>query len=229
MSDNFATNPGSGGETFASDDIGGVQYPRIKLSWGADGVAVDVSGANPLPTSVVGTVAVSGPLTDAQLRAAAVPVSGPLTDAQLRATPVPVSLTSTTITGSVAVTGTFWQATQPVSAASLPLPTGAATSALQTTGNTSLSNIDGKLPALSGGRVPVVLPAGGSGLTDAELRATPVPVSTTNASIAFAPGFDAQNQGQIGFYLFARLDGRFGNPTTVAARSPIRLGQNSAT
>lgn len=34
---------------------------------------------------------------------------------------------STSITGSVAVTGTFWQTTQPVSAASLPLPTGAAT------------------------------------------------------------------------------------------------------
>jgi hypothetical protein len=32
---------------------------------------------------------------------------------------------------SVAVTGTFWQATQPVSAASLPLPTGAATAAAQ--------------------------------------------------------------------------------------------------
>ncbi len=33
--------------------------------------------------------------------------------------------------GTVAVTGTFWQATQPVSAASLPLPTGAATAAKQ--------------------------------------------------------------------------------------------------
>lgn len=32
---------------------------------------------------------------------------------------------------TVAVTGTFWQATQPVSAAALPLPAGAATSALQ--------------------------------------------------------------------------------------------------
>lgn len=49
---------------------------------------------------------------------------------------------------SIAVTGTFWQATQPISAASLPLPTGAATSALQTTGNTSLSSIDTKTPAL---------------------------------------------------------------------------------
>jgi hypothetical protein len=34
--------------------------------------------------------------------------------------------------GSITVDGTFFQATQPVSAASLPLPTGAATSALQT-------------------------------------------------------------------------------------------------
>ena len=59
-------------------------------------------GANPRPWSPP-TQAVTGPLTDAQLRATAVPVSGPLTDAQLRATAVPVS------------------------AASLPLPAGAAT------------------------------------------------------------------------------------------------------
>lgn len=51
--------------------------------------------------------------------------------------------------------------TQPVSAASLPLPTGAATSALQTTGNTSLASIDGKLGSLGqktmAGSAPVVL------------------------------------------------------------------------
>ena len=40
--------------------------------------------------------------------------------------------------------------TQPVSVDTLPLPTGAATAANQTTGNASLSSIDGKLPALSG-------------------------------------------------------------------------------
>ena len=97
-------------------------------------------------------------------------LSQPLTDAQLRATPV-------------AVSGTFWQATQPVSLASLPalaagsntigsianttfastqsgtwnitnisgtisLPTGAATSANQSTANTSLNSIDAKTPAL---------------------------------------------------------------------------------
>jgi len=76
---------------------------------------------------VSGTVTVANPtatgLTDAQIRATPVPVSGTvtvanptatgLTDTQLRAVAVPVS-------------GAFFQATQPVSATALPLPTGAA-------------------------------------------------------------------------------------------------------
>jgi hypothetical protein len=74
----------------------------------------------------------------------------PLTDTQLRASAVPVS-------------GTFFQATQPVSATALPLPSGASTSALQTTGNNSLSSINTKTPALGQaldtGSVPVVLTA----------------------------------------------------------------------
>lgn len=41
MADNFPTNPGSGGSTFASDDVGGVQYPRVKVSVGPDGTAQD--------------------------------------------------------------------------------------------------------------------------------------------------------------------------------------------
>ena len=49
MADNFTTNAGSGGATFASDDIGGVQYPRVKPSWGADGSATDASVAAPMP------------------------------------------------------------------------------------------------------------------------------------------------------------------------------------
>ena len=42
MADNFVANAGSGGSTFASDDISSVQYPRVKLSRGRDGVAADV-------------------------------------------------------------------------------------------------------------------------------------------------------------------------------------------
>jgi len=112
-----------------------------------------------------------------------------LTDAEIRASPVPVTLTSTTITGSVAVTSATF-----------------ATSALQTTGNTSLSNIDTKTPALgqalAAASTPVVLtaiqqaaltpPAAITGfalaanqqndaLTNTQLRAVAVPVSGTVA------------------------------------------------
>lgn len=52
----------------------------------------------------------------------------------------------------VGVTGTFFQATQPVSAATLPLPTGASTAARQDTGNTSLATIAG---AVSGSEMQV--------------------------------------------------------------------------
>ncbi|MCA3247050.1 MAG: hypothetical protein ING29_11315 [Azospirillum sp.] len=50
MPDNVTANPGSGGATFASDDIGGVQFPRMKVAIGADGVNDgDVSSSNPMP------------------------------------------------------------------------------------------------------------------------------------------------------------------------------------
>ena len=38
MADNVVANLGEGGATFATDDIGGVQYPRHKIIIGADGV-----------------------------------------------------------------------------------------------------------------------------------------------------------------------------------------------
>lgn len=49
MADNFVANAGTGGSTFAADDISSVLYPRTKVSWGVDGAAVDASGTNPLP------------------------------------------------------------------------------------------------------------------------------------------------------------------------------------
>lgn len=36
MADNFVANAGSGGSTFASDDISSVQYPRVKTFVDAD-------------------------------------------------------------------------------------------------------------------------------------------------------------------------------------------------
>jgi hypothetical protein len=52
MADNVGYTPGSGA-LVAADDISGVLYQRIKPVVGADGVAVDVSSANPMPVSDV--------------------------------------------------------------------------------------------------------------------------------------------------------------------------------
>lgn len=64
------------------------------------------------------------------------------------------------ITGgkAVPVSGTFWQATQPVSAAALPLPTGAATDALQTTINGKLPTFNTGAGSAGAGTIRVTLP-----------------------------------------------------------------------
>lgn len=54
MTDNVTANPGTGGAVFATDDIGGVQYPRSKVCFGDDGVATDTSASNPLPVRTPG-------------------------------------------------------------------------------------------------------------------------------------------------------------------------------
>lgn len=53
MADNTILNIGSGGDTIATDDIGGVKYQRVKLIQGADGVNDgDISLGNPLPVTL---------------------------------------------------------------------------------------------------------------------------------------------------------------------------------
>ena len=101
------------------------------------------------------------------------PVSGPVTDAQLRATPVPVSGTVTITDGAGAVN---------VIVDSSALPTGAATAANQDgivkdgAGDTTQANVsNGRLHTDGSG---VTQPVSGP-VTDAQLRATPVPVSGT--------------------------------------------------
>lgn len=84
------------------------------------------------------------------------PQTNALTDAQLRASALSIS------------------------ASALPLATNASTATLQGTGNTSLSNIDTKIPTgltVTANRLQVELPAGGTGLTNTEIRATALPIS----------------------------------------------------
>jgi len=72
-------------------------------------------------------------------------------------TPWIVTLSGTNST--VPVTGTFWQSTQPISAASLPLPTGAATSANQPTAAAIASTTSGQTGLLAQGAVTTAAPA----------------------------------------------------------------------
>lgn len=57
MADNITLNSGSGGDVVAADDIGGVKYQRVKVNFGVDGAATDVSSSNPLPVTVSGLTA----------------------------------------------------------------------------------------------------------------------------------------------------------------------------
>jgi hypothetical protein len=155
MPDN-STLPATG-DIIAADEISGVKFQRIKLVLGADGVnAGDVASGNPMPVQASALPLPTGASTEATLAAVnaklptlssgRVPVELPaggagLTNSELRATAVPVS-------------GTFFQATQPVSLASWAGLT------------------DTQLRATA---VPVSFTW--SGLTDAQLRASAVPVS----------------------------------------------------
>lgn len=214
MSDNVAVTPGSGA-TIATDDIGGIQYQRVKVTFGADGSATDVSEGNPLPISgtfwqttqpvsvasmpatpvtdnggsltVDGTVAVTGAFWQATQ-----PVSGPLTDTQLRASAVPVSLASVPTT---AVTGTFWQATQPVSIAAT-----VATRDLKDSGRTQFSacTVIGGVACVTTEALLSMVPvragvAGGGSTTIAvtsgkTLRLTAIVFSTRSSSAAVLSG-----------------------------------------
>lgn len=135
----------SGASTSAKQDTGNTSLASIdsKLTSGVP---------------VTGTVAVSN-----------FPASQAVTGTFFQATQ-PVSGTFWQTTQPVS--GTFFQATQPVSAAALPLPSGAATSANQTTANSSLSSIDGKITAVNTGAVVVSSSALPSGASTSSLQST---------------------------------------------------------
>lgn len=71
MADNTQLNSGSGGDTIATDDIGGVKHQRVKVGFGNDGSYTDVSQGSPLPMLLA-----DGPHADAFSR---MRVSDPVT------------------------------------------------------------------------------------------------------------------------------------------------------
>lgn len=51
MADNLAVSGG----TCATDDVGGIQFQRVKACWGVDGTGTDTTATTPFPTVVVAT------------------------------------------------------------------------------------------------------------------------------------------------------------------------------
>jgi len=151
MADNVTASAGTAdGAVFASDDILGVQYPRTKITLGADGVNDgDVATGNPLP--VTGTVAV----TNAGLTELAGAINGSAQmDVNIAASGATVPVSGTFWQATQPVSGTFWQATQPVSLASVPshAVTNAGTFAVQSAaaGDVAHDGVDSGNPVKTG-------------------------------------------------------------------------------
>lgn len=155
-----------------------VSAASLPLPTGAATAAAQATGnasLSSIDTKLTSPLSVTGTFFQATqpVSAASLPLpTGASTAANQATANASLSSIDSKLTSPLAVTGTFFQATQPVSAASLPLPTGASTAAAQATGNASLSSIDSKLTS------PLTVTGP---LTDAQLRATPVPVSGTLA------------------------------------------------
>jgi hypothetical protein len=90
MSDNIGYTPGSGA-TIAADNVGGALHQRVKVTFGADGAAVDASEANPLPVISYRTEQLLGRLVQAT-------ISPPTYDSALRRQRVTAVLESGTVT-----------------------------------------------------------------------------------------------------------------------------------
>lgn len=183
MADNaVVANPGVGGATFASDQIGGIEFPRAKIVWGVDGTATDTSAAAPLPVVQTGTPA----LPTGAATAAKQPALG---------TAGAASADVITVQGVASMTALKVDpsgVTSPVSAASLPLPALASTSTKQSDGSQKTQIVDGSgnvIGATSNALDVNIKSGGGSGGTSSTIGAA-VPATATEAG--FSDGTNMQ-------------------------------------
>lgn len=77
MTDNSIIPVATGNETFANHDIGGIKYPRVRITWGASGFTndADIAAGKGLP--IQGSVSIAGtPTVVANVGTGTQPVSG---------------------------------------------------------------------------------------------------------------------------------------------------------
>lgn len=195
------------------------------LSSGTDSVNVNnISGTVSLPTGAATEVTLAKlPVAQGSTTSGE---SGPLAQGAAT-TSSPSYSTGTTNPLSLTTAGALRTdasaTTQPISAAALPLPVGASTSALQTSGNSSLSSIDTKTPALGqttmAGSSPVVIASNQS--------AVPVSQSgtwTTGRTWTLSNGTDSIAAVQSGTWSVRTQDGA-GNALASSTTTPAGTEQ----
>jgi hypothetical protein len=183
LADNTVLNSGSGGDTIASDDIAGIKYQRVKPSLGADGTATDavpISAGMDTTGAAVQAVGIVGQLDDTSTTA--------VTENQFA--PVRISTRRALLVEGVA-SGTA----VPVSAASLPLPSGAATSALQTQPGVDIGDVT--INNASGASAVNVQDGGNSLTVDGAVTVTNATAANLKAEVVGTGTFAVQDSEKL--------------------------------
>lgn len=131
-------------DSIAANQTNGTQKIQIVDSGGE---AATVTGGK-LDVNATATIDTTGLATESEQEAQTALLTA------IEANQLPDGHNVTVDNASIAVTGTFWQATQPISAASLPLPSGAATSANQSTIIGHLDGVEGLLTTIEANQLP---------------------------------------------------------------------------
>jgi hypothetical protein len=219
VADNTTINLGSGGDTIATDDLttlnggasSGVKVQRVKVGFGSDAALRDVDSSNPLPVTQSTAPLPTGAATEATLSAlnTKVPAS-PATDRATAASPGSVRLSD----GSSFYNATTPADTQPVSAASLPLPSGASTAAKQPAlGTAGTASAD--VLTVQGIASMTALKTDGSATTQ-PVSGTVTANIGTSGSLALDATLTGGNQQVQGNVAGAATDS--GNPVKVGAK-----------
>lgn len=181
MADDVELNAMSGGSIVAADEVAGKKYQRVKLIKGADGVNDgDISDANPWPVNVLALPALpagDNNIGNIDVVSSALP-AGAATSAKQDTEAALLSTIAGAVTNPLAVTGSFYQATQPVSiAAAVPVTDGGGS--LTVDGNVGITGSVAVTGSFYQATQPVslaslpTLPAGTNNIGDVDVLSLP--------------------------------------------------------
>lgn len=237
MADNIAITAGTG-TTVATDDVGGVQYQKIKIDVGGDGASAALSTSNPLPVSdaggsltVDGTVTVADlPLSQASTTSGqkGVLVQGAVTTGAPSYTNAQTAPLSIDTNGALRVTGGTAATQYAEDAAHVSGDTGMLTLAVRRDTQSSLSSADGDYTPLqltATGSLRVAIAEDGVGSTTDTEDGT---VTAAQASVALVIGMGYEYDGTNwtrprGEHTVAHDAADAGNPAKLGAKAETAL------